>query len=94
MSTPTRTRPGIPWHAQRLGEPLIEVLRRIRRAMFDGQFSRRALDHNSLEYTYGLSNKQVKIAGATLLGRTDPSGNPTYDECFDAVMEALLGGRP
>ena len=93
MSTPTRTRTGIPWHAQRLGEPPLDVLRRIRHAVQVGEFNRKSLDHNHGKYTSGLSNKQVTIIGAWLMGWDDPTQSPPYDRCFEAVMESITGLR-
>ena len=96
IPTSTSPRSGKPWYQQKLSEPPIDILRRVRRAMYDGNFNLNETDHNHPQYVPGLSNKQIIILGAKLLGWDikAPKGEPDYQLCFEAVMEAAVGTRP
>lgn len=79
---------GTPWTEQELGNgtTILDVLDQVRHDVRDGNFKWENWDHNSSSYVQGRSNKQVRIAGARLLGR-----DCTQDEAENALMEAVLG---
>jgi len=77
---------GTPWTGQDLSVPMLDVLEQVRQDLRDGDFRWERWDHNSPVYVEGRSNKQVRIAGARLLGR-----DCTQEEAEQAVMEAVLG---
>lgn len=81
---------GKHWHEQNLGEPPIEIIRRIRGAIVSGKFDTKAFDHNSADYVPGLSNKQVEILASMLISnpknRIDPGD---MEECWRVVLEVV-----
>lgn len=82
------------WHDQKLTGSVLDVLDDVRQAISEGDFDLKDWDHNSPNYAKGRSNKRVKIAGAILLDQDDPNFDPTYEECKQAVLEAVVGRRP
>lgn len=77
---------GKPWDDQDLSVTALDVIAQVRADIRDGHFDWKSWDHNSAQYIPGRSNKQVRIAGARLLGRTC-----TQREAEAALLEAILG---
>lgn len=81
---------GKPWHEQELTGSVLDVLEDVRDTIREGDFDLKTWDHNSPHYVDGRSNKRIKIAGARLLD-LDSRSAPTYEQCKQAVLEAILG---
>lgn len=77
-----------PWDGQQLSEHVVEVLDQVRASIWEGNFNWKDWDHNSKNYRQGRSNKKVRIAGATLLGRPC-----TQEEAEKACLAAILGSK-
>lgn len=78
---------GTPWAQQTGTRSLSELVRVGRQMVAEGRFNRSAFDHGSPAYDGRLSNKEIKIAAATILGRQPIS----YDEAFDVFAEMVSG---
>jgi hypothetical protein len=78
---------GTPWAQQTGTRSLSELVRTGRQMVAEGRFNRTAMDHNHPDYDGRLSNKEVMIASAKILGRQPVN----YDEAWDVFAEMVCG---
>lgn len=88
---------GVPHYKQKLAPyvTVLDVLEEVRASIREGDFDLKSWDHNAEDYDGPRSNKRITIAGAALLSRGHGlEHKPTYEECKNAVLHAVVGMPP